>query len=141
MRSLSSLCVVAAVGALPLVTGCSSAQKKLSRGITNMGEPLRLGEMQRAAEQNALVMGSSPSYGLVHGFTRTIARTAVGVYEVVTFPIPTDPIIYPVGPVFPDSQERQQLGNFGIGSDQFIGFQDAGVLPFVPGSEFNPLQN
>ena len=33
-------------------------------------------------------------------------------FEVVTFPIPTQPIIYPVNPVFPDGQERSQMKLF-----------------------------
>ena len=33
------------------------------------------------------------------------------------------------------------MGYFGVGSDQFVGFQDSSVAQFVPGSEFNPLQN
>jgi len=141
MRSLKILGTLAVVGLVPLLTGCNSMQQKLSRGLTNLGEPLRLGELQRSSEQNAISSDSVPSYGFVHGITRTLARTTVGAFEVVTFPIPTDPIIYPVGPVFPDSQERAQMGHSGVGSDQFLGFQDSAVLPMFPGSEFNPLQN
>ncbi|MFO1457923.1 MAG: exosortase system-associated protein, TIGR04073 family [Verrucomicrobiota bacterium] len=143
MRSLKLYAVLAIVGVTPLLTGCNSMEKKLGRGLTNLAEPLRMGELVRSAEQNSLSMDidGSPGYGVIHGFTRTIERTAVGAFEVVTFPIPTQPIIYPVNPVFPDSQERSQIGYFGIGSDQFIGLQDSSVAPFIPGSEFNPLQN
>ena len=143
MRSLNLYVVLAAAGLMPLLTGCNSMEKKLGRGLTNLAEPLRMGELMRSTEQNSIALDSdgSPGYGLVHGFARTIERTAVGAFEVVTFPIPTQPIIYPVNPVFPDSQERSQIGYAGIGSDQFIGFQDSSVAPFIPGSEFNPLQN
>lgn len=141
MRSLKILGTLAVVGLVPLLTGCNSMQRKLSRGLTNLTEPLRLGELQRSSEQNAISVDSVPSYGFVHGVTRTLARTTVGAFEVVTFPIPTDPIIYPVSPVFPDSQQREQMGHAGVGSDQFLGFQDSAVLPMFPGSEFNPLQN
>jgi len=141
MRSLKIIGTVVMAGLLPFLTGCNNAQRKLSRGLSNLGEPLRLGELQRSAEQNAISGDATPSYGVVHGLSRTFARTFVGAFEVVTFPIPTDPIIHPVAPVFPDSQERAQMGHFGVGSDQFIGFQDSAVLPMFPGSEFNPLQN
>ncbi|MBL9175329.1 MAG: exosortase system-associated protein, TIGR04073 family [Verrucomicrobiales bacterium] len=143
MRSLNLYVVLAVAGLTPLLTGCNSMEKKLGRGLTNLGEPLRLGELMRSTEQNALSMdsGGSPGYGVVHGFARTIERTVVGAFEVATFPIPTQPIIHPVDPVYPDSQQRDQIGYAGIGSDQFIGFQDSSVAPFIPGSEFNPLQN
>lgn len=143
MRSLNSLFAFAAVGLLPLLTGCNSMEQKLGRGLANVYEPLRMGELRRSVEQNSISDSPSggPGYGIVHGIARTFQRTAVGAFEVVTFPIPTEPIIHPVAPVYPDSQPRQQMGNLGVGSDQYLGFQDAAVTPFLPGVEFNPLQN
>lgn len=143
MRSLKSLFALAAVGLVPLLTGCNSMEQKLGRGLANMYEPVRMGELRRSVEQNAISDSPSggPGYGLVHGFARTIERTAVGVFDVVTFPIPTEPLMHPVAPVYPDSQPRQQMGHLGVGSDQYIGFQDSGVAPFIPGSQFNPLEN
>ena len=143
MRSLNSLLALAVVGVVPLLTGCNSMEQKLGRGLANVYEPLRMGELRRSVEQNSISDNPSggPGYGLVHGFARTFERTAVGLFEVVTFPIPTEPIMHPVAPVYPDSQPRQMMGNMGVGSDQYLGFQDGAVTPFLPGVEFNPLQN
>lgn len=143
MRSLKIVLALAAAGAVSLFTGCSNMEHKLARGISNLTEPIRMGELRRSIEQNSLAEGpdATPMFGMVHGFSRTFQRTAVGAFEVVTFPIPTEPLILPAAPVFPDSQPRQQAGHLGVGSDQFLGFQDSAVVPFIPGSTFNPLVN
>ena len=73
--------VIAAV----LSSGCSSTEKKLGRGMSNMTEFVRLGEIQRSVEQTALFdqPGGHYATGFVRGFAKSVARTGVGVYEVV----------------------------------------------------------
>ena len=55
-----------------------------------MTEFTRLGEMRRSIEQTMINDGSDLAYslGAVRGFKRSLVRTGVGIYEVVTFPIP-----------------------------------------------------
>src|ERR1035437_5119519 len=73
-----------------LSSGCSSAEKKLGRGMSNMAEFARLGEIRRSVEQTAIFdqPGGHYTTGFIRGFNKTLARTGVGVYEVVTAPLP-----------------------------------------------------
>ena len=83
MRNIFSfLATLVIAGALS--SGCTSAEKKLGRGMSNMGEVVRLGEMRRSIEQTTLFEQPGGHYatGFFHGLTRTFARTGVGVYEV-----------------------------------------------------------
>jgi len=81
-----------------LASGCANMERKFGRGMSNMYEIVRGGEMRRSVEQTALF--ESPevaySYGFIHGLNRTLARTGIGIYEVVTAPFP------PYGPVATD---------------------------------------
>ena len=121
-----------------LLTGCASAEKKLGRGIVNITEPLRLGELQYSYEQSYLYDGASTAStrGFIHGLNRTIARTAVGAYEIVTFPIPSDPYIKPVGTIYPDSFKPGPTDSSTITTDRVLGFDGQDVAPFIPGSRF-----
>ena len=77
-----------------LLAGCSSPegpQQKLGRGMNNLVEFARMGELRRSMEQAAIF--DSPGYGgittgVIHGINRSFARTGAGLYEVLTFPIP-----------------------------------------------------
>ena len=71
--------------------GCAGPENKLGRGIRNFTEFSRLGEFNRSVEQTALWDGPQHAYttGVIRGLSRTVARTAVGFAEIVTFPIPT----------------------------------------------------
>jgi putative exosortase-associated protein (TIGR04073 family) len=126
-----------------LGSGCAGPQKKLGRGLNNSLEIARLGEMQRAMEQTYLWDGSSASYttGTVRGMSKTVARTALGLYEIVTFPIPSyDPICTPYlspKPRWPDNYKPAILADPVFSSDIYIGFgSNADVLPFIPGSHY-----
>lgn len=143
MASVKSASLLAAVGAVSLLTGCSSMEQKLGRGIANVMEPLRGGEFTRSTEQTYLADGPTVamSYGKVHGIARTIQRTAVGAFDIVTFPIPTEPLITPSEPVYPDSVKPQMAGNLGVESSQYIGFGSGAVLPGLGTAMFNPLEN
>jgi putative exosortase-associated protein (TIGR04073 family) len=76
-----------AVGSIAVLTGCAGPEDKFGRGLNNMTEIVRGGEMHRAMEQTALWDGpnSQRTTGFARGFTRTMARTGIGIYEVVTF--------------------------------------------------------
>src|SRR5262245_8809343 len=94
-----------AVSALAVLTGCAGPENKFGRGLSNMSELVRLGEMQRSVEQTGLWDGPTASHttGVARGLTRTLARTGIGIYEVVTFPLPPyEPVLVPKGPLYPD---------------------------------------
>lgn len=135
----SSICLITAAAACLLAAGCAGPERKLGRGINNMTEFARMGEMRRSVEQSALFEGPDVGYttGFIHGLNRSIARTAVGIYEVVTFPVPSyDPIILPANPVYPDSYKPQMIADPLMSPDYNLGFSGGDVAPFVPGSRF-----
>lgn len=90
---LSSIALVVLGG-----VGCAGPEQKLGRGLSNMTEIARGGEFERSEEQAGLFQGtdSGVATGFVRGVNRTLARTGVGIYEVVTAPLP------PYGPVWTD---------------------------------------
>lgn len=71
--------------------------RKLSRGVANMTSGMT--EIYSALDQVNDSEGNAAmfSYGIIRGITRTLTRFGVGVYEVVTFPFPTNRGSY--GPV------------------------------------------
>ncbi len=58
----------------------------MGRGIGNMTEIVRGNEMQRSIEQAGIFEGpdTGMATGIVRGINHTLARTGVGIYEVVT---------------------------------------------------------
>ncbi len=122
-----------------LATGCAGPEQKFGRGLSNATEFARLGEIRRSMEQTALWDGPGAAYttGFIRGVDRSIARTAVGVYEMVTAPIPSyDPIFLPENPVYPDSYAPRILADPMFQPDSVLGFNGGDVAPFVPGSRF-----
>jgi putative exosortase-associated protein (TIGR04073 family) len=118
-------------------TGCANAERKLGRGINNLFEPIRLGEARREYEQAAVFEGAdSRTTGVVKGIHRTVKRTLIGAFEVVTFPIPSEPIMKPVGPVYPDSYKPRLPAASSLQTDNNLGFSGGDVVPIVPGSRF-----
>ena len=80
------------------LTGCGAVERKLGRGMNNATEIFRLGEMRRSIEQSGLWEGpdSAFSTGVVRGVGRSMARTAIGLSEVLTAPFPPyDPYFFP----------------------------------------------
>jgi len=145
MRCLSSLLSLSAVAALAVIsTGCAGPEKKFGRGLANISEPIRLGELRRTMEQTAISEGPDVSYtkGFIKGLNRTIARTAVGAYEVITFPIPDhsfsdyEPIYKPTNPVHPDSYTPRILADPMYQPDSSLGFGAGDVAPWIAGSRF-----
>src|SRR5438270_39251 len=95
-----------------LVVGCAGPERKLGRGLNNMTELLRGGEVRRSFEQTAIFGNTDTAYttAVIHGMNRAFCRTGVGIWEVLTAPIPNHmhpkdygPIIRPENPVYPDS--------------------------------------
>ena len=134
------LAAVAIVGVL--VSGCANTEKKLGRGMSNMTEVVRLGEMRRSIEQTALFEQPGGHYatGFVRGLSRTLARTGVGIYEVVTCPFPPyDPVFtshLSPNPVYPDNYRPDIIEDSLFATDTNMGFSGGDVAPYVPGSRF-----
>ena len=148
-------------------TGCAGPERKLGRGMNNLTEFARGGEMRRSIEQTALWGGSSSAFttGFIRGFNRSLARTAIGAYEVLTFPIPSyNPLLdspdkiypdatvrnrsYPFGgmvlsenPVYPDSFKPGLLSDSIFATDTSLGFSGGDVAPMIPGSRFHIFDN
>lgn len=146
MRRISSLLSITAIAAVAiLATGCAGPEKKFGRGLANVTEPIRLGELRRSMEQTAISEGPDVSYtkGFIKGVNKTIARTVVGAYEVVTFPIPDhglgdyEPLLHPVNPVYPDSYTPRILADPMYQPDSSLGFASGDVAPWIAGSRFH----
>ena len=126
-----------------MTAGCSGPEQKLGRGLSNVTEFARMGELRRSMEQSALWDCPDAAYttGVVKGMSRSFARTFVGVYEVVTFPVPSyDPMFtyyMSPNPAYPDSYKPNPVADPIFGNDTNLGFAGGDVAPFVPGSRFN----
>jgi putative exosortase-associated protein (TIGR04073 family) len=126
-----------------LTTGCKKAEYKFSRGMANTLEIVRLGEMRRSIEQTAL-FGSAPmAYhtGTIGGLNRSLARTGIGVYEIITAPFPSyDPIFTDYlspQPAFPDNYKPNLLEDSLFATDTNLGFSGGDTQPLIPGSRFH----
>jgi len=141
MRNILPLLATAALAGL-FTSGCASSEQKLGRGMSNMAEFARMGEMRREVEQTALFdqPGGHYATGLVRGLTKSFARTGVGVYEVVTFPFPPyDPVFTDYlspNPVYPDNYEPGIIADSMFDTDNNMGFSGGDVAPYIPGSRF-----
>jgi hypothetical protein len=82
---------------------------------------------------------------MVNGFTRTMARTGLGIYEIVTFPIPSyDPIwtdYLAPNPQYPDAYKPGLPDSPLFRTDSSLGFSGGDVAPLVPGSRFRVFDN
>jgi putative exosortase-associated protein (TIGR04073 family) len=133
-----------------LVAGCAGPEQKLGRGMNNMVEFARMGEMQRSMEQSAIFDTSGHggiTTGVIHGIDRSFARTGAGLYEVLTFPIPNGPngdyrpVFHPSDPIYPDSYKPDWLADPFIQPDTALGFAGGDVAPWSPGSRFHVFDN
>ena len=157
---------ILAVAVAVLSTGCAGPEAKLGRGLNNVTELVRGGEFRRSMEQTGLWDGPGMvgTTGFLRGFNRTMARTGIGVYEIVTSPIPpwtpvaapefktypdfsitTTKFPYgglqlPVNPVSADSYKRGFSGGGLFDTDNALGFTGGESLPF-PGSRFRIFDN
>jgi putative exosortase-associated protein (TIGR04073 family) len=121
-----------------LAMGCAGPEAKMGRGISDVMEPLRLGEVRYAVEQEGVYNGSSATFrGAVHGLNRSVCRTAVGVYEIITAPIPPyTPVLKHADPAFPDNYEPGLLADPLFESSNLLGYGDGEVFPILPGNRF-----
>jgi putative exosortase-associated protein (TIGR04073 family) len=137
--------LVAALAAL-FAAGCTGPEQKLGRGLSNTFEVVRWGELRHSVEQNAVLeTPGSGYYGFIHGFDRSVQRTGLGLYEVVTFPVPSyKPVLaksFSPDPAFPESYKPGLLSDALFDTDTFTGFSGGDVAPFVPGSRFQIFDN
>lgn len=145
-----------------LFAGCAGPEDKLGRGIRNSTEFLRGGQIRRSMEQTSLWEGPDAAYttGFIRGFNRSVARTAIGLYEVITFPAPPyGPLLAPTYDLYPDESVRTKTYPWGgmvldvdppypanfmpnlvsdsiFATDTALGFGGGDVLPKAPGSRF-----
>lgn len=130
-----------------LVAGCANTEKKLGRGINNIYEPIRLAEMRRSIEDTSLANPEDLNYhtGVVRGLNRTLARTGIGIYEIITCPFPPyDPVCTDYlspNPKYPDSYRPGLIEDSIFATDTSIGFSGGEVAPFIPGSRFRVFGN
>ncbi len=136
-----------AVLAALFAAGCASQEQKLGRGMDNTYEIVRMGELRRSVEQTAIFDSPGEGYttGFVRGLDRSLARTGIGLYEVVTFPFPPyTPVAtkyLSVDPVFPESYKPQLIADPLFKTDTYSGFSGGDVAPFIPGSRFSIFDN
>ena len=142
----------AALVAVLLATGCAGPESKLGRGLNNSYDIVRLGEMRRTVEQDSLWNPNARySTSMVKGFNRSMGRAFVGLYEVITFPIPNHgvkdgradygPIWKPENPVYPDSYKPRLVEDSTFATDTSIGFSGGDIAPWFPGSRFHIFEN
>jgi len=137
---------IAAVLTALFATGCTGPEQKLGRGLSNTMELVRWGEMRQSVEQNSVL--ESPGYGYygaIHGFDRSLQRAGLGIYETVTFPIPSyAPICtksFAPDPVGPESYKPGLYSDALFDTDTYTGFSGGDVAPLVPGSRFKIFDN
>lgn len=147
-----SLAVLVAVFA----SGCASdkfqshvynTEEKFGRGMRNTYEIVRMGDMRRSVEQTSVFDGPDLGYttGFVRGLNKSLTRTGVGVYEVVTAPIPPyHPVLTRyISPesTYPESYRPGRISSGLFDTDTFMGFSGGDVAPFLPGSRFRVFDN
>jgi putative exosortase-associated protein (TIGR04073 family) len=139
---------LALAGLVTLFTsGCTGPEQKAGRGVNNLYEVVRLGEMRRSIEQQTVFdpQGDGYAAGVIHGFDRSLERTGLGVFEIVTAPLPPyHPILtkyFTPQPAFPASYEPKHLSDSTFDTDTYVGFSGGDVMPFLPGSRFSIFDN
>ena len=140
LNKLPFLAALAVTGAM--LTGCANVERKLGRGMVNTFEIVRLGEMRRSLEQTSLFDGpeAGRTTGFISGLNRSLARTGIGLYEIVTCPIPPyDPVFTDYltpGPVYPDNFHPKVRSDSLYATDTNLGYSGGDVAPNIPGSRF-----
>ena len=130
-----------------MASGCAGPERKLGRGMRNVTEIARGGEMSRSVEESALLDGPDTSYttGVIHGLDKSLARTGVGIYEIVTAPLPPYSPVFKdylsPNPVYPDSYKPSLSASPTFSTDTAVGFGGGDILPWFPGSRFHVFDN
>jgi putative exosortase-associated protein (TIGR04073 family) len=146
MRNALSFLSVVALAAL-FTSGCAGPEAKLGRGVSNFGEVARGGEWRRSVEETAVFDSPDAGYsvGFVRGFDRSVTRTGVGIYEVLTFPFPPyHPVLTKYlapEPVYPDNYTPGLVSDSLFDTDTYVGLGGGDVAPIVPGSRFKVFDN
>ena len=133
------------LGVAFIVAGCEGPEEKLGRGMNNLTEFTRLGELRRSIEQTTVLKSRDEGYttGVFHGINRSLERTGAGLYEVATFPFPNHkphdfgPVFFPAEPVNPDSYKPIWYSDQMTSPDTALGFGGGDMAPFIPGSRFH----
>ena len=140
-KPFTSLAALLLIGAF--ASGCANVEQKFGRGMNNTLEIVRGGEFRRTMEQTALFNSPDTAYttGFFRGINRTLARTGVGIYEVITAPFPPyDPVFTDYlapGPVYPDNYRPNLVADAMFQTDTYLGFAGGDELPIIPGSRFS----
>ncbi len=150
MRVTRILPVLAAATVVALTVGCAGPERKLGRGIMNLTEPMRAGEMRLSMEQTSLFENADRGYsvGFVQGLNRTFSRSLIGAYEILTFPFPgydafnNNPLYpnMPEHPVYPHNYKPQLWSDSAFETDTNVGFTGGDVAPWFPGSRFRVFE-
>jgi putative exosortase-associated protein (TIGR04073 family) len=128
-------------------SGCAGPEQKLGRGISNSAEIVRGGEWRRSVEQTAVFESpeAGRTVGFVTGFNRTMARTGLGLYEIITFPIPPYHPIWTSylapNPAFPDCYRPGLPDDPLYDTDTYVGISGGDIAPLVPNSRFQVIDN
>src|SRR5580704_1376849 len=108
MRNALALLALLAAAAT-FTSGCAGPEEKMGRGLRDTGEIARLGDMRSTVEQTSVWYGPDVGVtaGVIQGADRSLARTGVGLIEIITAPFPPyHPILtkyVPAEPGYPDS--------------------------------------
>lgn len=154
------------LAAVALVSGCAGPEQKLGRGVGNVTTFVRMGEMQRSIEQTGIWDSPGEAYttGIIRGFNRSVATTAIGAYEIVTFPLPPYGPVLTKGKVYPDASIATKSYPYGglvlipgggypesykpglkdttvYSTDARLGFSGGEIAPYIPGSRFRVFDN
>ena len=141
MRNALTFLGVVSLTAL-FTAGCAGPEQKLGRGMANSFEIARGGELRHSIEQTAVFDCPDAGYttGFIRGVDRTVARTGLGVYEILTFPLPPyHPIFtrhFTPNPAYPDNFAPGLMADPMFDTDTYVGFTGGDVLPMVPNSRF-----
>jgi len=159
---MRNVTLMALLMALIFSSGCAGPTRKFGRGMLNVTEFTRGGEIRRSMEQTALWENTDSAYttGWVRGFNRSVVRTGIGIYEVLTFPFPSyEPMLTSTNRIYPDYSVRNKTYPWGgmvlteyttypdnyapglmddsiFATDTSLGFSGGDVAPMIPGSRF-----
>jgi putative exosortase-associated protein (TIGR04073 family) len=127
-------------------SGCANTteniERKFSRGLNNSFEVVRIGEVRRSIEQTGVFHGhdAAMSSGFITGVNRSLARTGMGIWEMITAPFPPyDPqrtAYLAPSPVYPDNYTPGPLADSTFETDTNLGFAGGDIIPIIPGSRF-----
>jgi putative exosortase-associated protein (TIGR04073 family) len=146
MRSALFLLSAVAVAAV-FTSGCANMESKLGRGVSNSAEIFRGGEWRRSVEQTAVFESPAAgrTAGFISGFDRTVARTGVGLFEVITFPLPPYRPLFTgylsPDPAYPDNYQPGLKSDSLYDTDTYVGMGGGDIAPLVPGSRFQVIDN